>query len=77
MTHPRGATSQNLGFNPVFIYGEFATIKSQAALNSHKTSAELVPESTAEEFSMVRQEAMSESDFDQFIKQLCKTGGGL
>ena len=74
MSRSRGATSQKTGFNPSFIYGEFATIKNQAEINRYNTGAESVPEATDEEFSVVQQDALFESDFDQFIKQLSKTG---
>ena len=51
-------------------YGEFAIIKSQPGIDSGKTGVHLVPAAATEEFLVVRQDALFESGFDQFIKQL-------
>ena len=56
MSRSRGATSQKAGFNPSFIYSEFATIKNQAGRSSHPARVGLAPGATAEEFSVVLRE---------------------
>ena len=77
MSRSRGATSQKAGFNPSFIYGEFAINKNQAERSSHPARVGLAPGATAEEFSVVRRDALFESDFGEVIKQLSEMGNRL